>query len=80
MGLVASYQKEVVIKLLEEFQEGKPLEESISICNWHEVFFKTAMQRRLSDPVIKSAFQDTTLRARWFPRSVECYALILGMF
>ncbi|GKA15419.1 reverse transcriptase domain-containing protein [Tanacetum coccineum] len=27
------------------------------------------------DPKIKSAFQDDTLRARWFRRSGECYAL-----
>nr|GEX76543.1 hypothetical protein [Tanacetum cinerariifolium] len=30
------------------------------------------------DPEIKSAFQDNTLRARWFRRSEECYALSLG--
>ncbi|GJS62016.1 hypothetical protein Tco_0656800 [Tanacetum coccineum] len=30
------------------------------------------------DPRIKSAFQDDTLRARWFRRSGECYALGLG--
>ncbi|GJX21262.1 hypothetical protein Tco_0223939 [Tanacetum coccineum] len=38
----------------------------------------TTMQRRLWDPGIKSAFQDDTLRARWFRRSEECYALSLG--
>ncbi|GKE31916.1 hypothetical protein Tco_1451238, partial [Tanacetum coccineum] len=27
------------------------------------------------DPRIKSAFQDNTLRARWFQRSGKCYAL-----
>ncbi|GKC04582.1 hypothetical protein Tco_0996192 [Tanacetum coccineum] len=46
MSLVASYQKEVVIEFLEEFQEGQPLEEPIAICDWREVFIKTAMQRR----------------------------------
>nr|GFA39381.1 hypothetical protein [Tanacetum cinerariifolium] len=30
------------------------------------------------DPRIKSAFQDDTLRVRWFRRSEECYALNLG--
>ncbi|GJT02334.1 hypothetical protein Tco_0823503 [Tanacetum coccineum] len=32
------------------------------------------------DRRIKSAFQDNTLRAKWFRRSGECYALSLGMF
>ncbi|GJU44545.1 hypothetical protein Tco_1201811 [Tanacetum coccineum] len=31
--------------------------------------------RRIWDPEIKSAFPDITLRARWFQRSRECYAL-----
>ncbi|GKB44581.1 hypothetical protein Tco_0889523 [Tanacetum coccineum] len=35
---------------------------------------------RIWDPEIKSAFPDITLRARWFRRSGECYALSLGMF
>ncbi|GJV73122.1 hypothetical protein Tco_1493117 [Tanacetum coccineum] len=30
------------------------------------------------DPEIKSAFQEDTLRARWFRRSEECYAISLG--
>ncbi|GJX12059.1 polypyrimidine tract-binding protein homolog 3 [Tanacetum coccineum] len=35
--------------------------------------------RRIWDPRIKSAFQDITLRTRWFQRSRECYALSLGI-
>ncbi|GKA79109.1 hypothetical protein Tco_0785705 [Tanacetum coccineum] len=53
-----------------------PLEEPIAIHDWRVVL--TAMQRILWDPGIKSAFQDDILRARWFRRSEECYALSLG--
>ncbi|GJS34181.1 reverse transcriptase [Tanacetum coccineum] len=52
----------------------EPLEEPIAIHDWQLVL--TAMQRRLWDPGIKSAFQDDTLRARWFRRSEECYASV----
>ncbi|GJT52186.1 hypothetical protein Tco_0978343 [Tanacetum coccineum] len=78
MSLAATYQKEVVTEWPEEFQEGPSLEKSMAICDSRVVFLKTAMQRRLWDPRIKSAFQDDTLRARWFLRSEECYALSLG--
>ncbi|GKB07197.1 hypothetical protein Tco_0835481 [Tanacetum coccineum] len=50
------------------------LEEPIAIHDWQLVL--TAMQRRLWDPGIKSAFQDDTLRVRWFRRSKECYASV----
>ncbi|GKA24227.1 hypothetical protein Tco_0710260 [Tanacetum coccineum] len=80
MSLAATYQKEVVTEWPEEFQEGQPLEKSMAICDSRVVFLKTAMQRRLWDPGIKSAFQDDTLRARWFRRSKECYALSLGEY
>ncbi|GKB16083.1 class II heat shock protein [Tanacetum coccineum] len=47
----------------------EPLEEPIAIHDWQVVL--TAMQRRLWDPGIKSAFQDDTLRARWFSKEWE---------
>ncbi|GJV54135.1 reverse transcriptase [Tanacetum coccineum] len=50
-----------------------PLEEPIAIHDWLVVL--TAIQKRLWDPRIKSAFQDDTLRARWFRRTEKCYAL-----
>nr|GEV50342.1 hypothetical protein [Tanacetum cinerariifolium] len=78
MSLAATYQKEVVTKWPEEFQEGQSLEKSMAICDSRVVFLKTAMQRRLWHPGIKSAFQDDTMRARWFRKSEECYALSLG--
>ncbi|GKF34416.1 hypothetical protein Tco_0107616, partial [Tanacetum coccineum] len=49
---------------------------------------KTAKDDRISgsdrgvtiwDPGIKSAFLDITLRARWFRRSGECYALMRSL-
>ncbi|GKC28405.1 hypothetical protein Tco_1035699 [Tanacetum coccineum] len=43
--------------------------------HWKEFMF---IQGRIWDLEIKSAFQDDTLRTKWFQRSGECYALCLG--
>ncbi|GKC02490.1 hypothetical protein Tco_0994100 [Tanacetum coccineum] len=99
-------ESDVVVGLLEEFQEGDMVDallivEQKSSRNWKELDNESEYRKverhakreeepttlatfssdrgiTIWDTKIKIAFQDDTLRARWFRRSKECYALSLG--